>query len=118
MTPVNNRKRRKIPRRPDGYFSGRERNLVPKAGKLKRGFKKIRAWVDRCLKDHPEYRYLVSVMMLWMMMMVMMMMMMKRYGLSIRRMIDEQHPCRGARKVARLDWVPSGSWLHKWMHRL
>ena len=33
-------------------------------------------------------------------------------------MTDGLHPGRGARKVVRLDWVPSGSRLHKWMHRL
>ena len=52
-----------------------------KAKNLKREFKKIRTWVDRYLKDHPEYWHLRTVIMLWMMM--------KRYGLSLRGMIDE-----------------------------
>ena len=111
MTPVNNKKRRKKPRRQDGYFGNWERKRVLKAEKPKREFKKIRTWVDGYLKDRPEYRHLTSVMMPWIIMM-------KRYGLSLRGMIDGLHPNRGARKVARLDWVPSKSWLHKWMHRL
>ena len=106
----DNKKRRKRPRRQDGYFGNWERKRVLKAKKLKREFRKIRTWVDRYLKDHPEYRHLRTVIMLWMMM--------KRYTLSLRGMIDELYLSRGARKVAGLDWVPSKSWLHKWMHRL
>ena len=104
----DSKKRRKKPRRQDGYFGDWERVL--KAKKLKREFKKIRAWIDRYLKDRPEYRHLKSVMMLWIMM--------KRYGLSIRGMIDELHFGRGALKIACLKQARSKSWLHKWMRRL
>ena len=106
----DNKKRRKGPRRQDGYFGSWERERVLKAKKLKREFKKIRAWIDRYLKDRPEYRHLKSVMILWIMM--------KRYGLSIRGMIDELHFRRGALKVVCLKQARSKSWLHKWMRRL
>ncbi len=75
-----------------------------KAKKLRREFKKIRAWIDRYLKDRPEYRHLKSVMILWIMM--------KRYGLAIRGMIDELHFGRGALKIACLKQARSKSWLH------
>ena len=106
----DNEKRRKKPRRPDGYFGEWEQNRLIKAKKLKREFKKIRSWIKRYLKSHPEHEHLKSVMMLWAMM--------KRYCLSIRGMIDELYYRRGALKVVGLTWVPSKSWLHKWMHRL
>ena len=106
----DSKKQRKRPRRQDGHFGSWEQERVLKAKKLKLEFKKIRAWIYRYLKGHPEYGHLRSVMMLWIMM--------KRYGLSIRGMIDELHFRRGSLKVARLDWVPSKSWLHKWMHKL
>ena len=106
----DNKKRRKGPRRPDGYFGSWERERVLKAKNLKREFRKNRARIDRYLEDHPEYRHPKSVMMLWIMM--------KRYGLSIRGMIDELHFRRGALKVACLKQARSKSWLHKWMLRL
>ena len=106
----DNKKRRKRPRRPDGYFANWEQKRVLKAKNLKRELKKIRTWIDRYLKDNPKYRHLKSVMMLWIMM--------KRYNLSIRVMIAELYFSRGSRKVACLKWVPSKSWLHKWMNRL
>ena len=49
----DNKKRRKTPRGQDGYFGSWEPKRVFKAKKLKREFKKIRAWIDRYLKDHP-----------------------------------------------------------------
>ncbi len=97
----DNKKRRKGPRRQDGYFGSWERKRVPKAKKLKREFKKIRARIGGYLEDHPEYRHLKSVMMLWIMM--------KRYGLSIRGMIDELHFGRGALRVACLKQARSKS---------
>ena len=103
-------KRWKKPRRPDGYFREWEQNRLIKTKKLKREFKKIRAWIKRYLKSHPEHEHLKPVMMLWAMM--------KWYCLSIRGMIDELHYRRGALKVVCLRRVPSKSWLHKWMHRL
>ncbi len=106
----DNKKRRKRPRRQDGYFGDWERERVIKAKKLKREFKKIRTWIDRYLKGNAEYRHLKSVIMLWIMM--------KRYSLSIRDMITELHFSRGSRKVAGLKWTPCKSWLHKWMHRI
>ena len=39
----DNKKRRKKPRRPDGYFGSWERKRIVKAKKLKREFRKIRA---------------------------------------------------------------------------
>ena len=100
----SNKKRRKRPRRQDGYFGSWEQERALKAKKLKREFEKIRAWIDRYLEDHPEYRHLKSMMMLWIMM--------KRYGLSIRGMIAELHFRRGSLKAACLKWVPSKSRLH------
>ena len=44
-------------------------------------------------------------------------MMMKWYTLSLRGMIGESYLSCGARKMVRLDWMPSGSRLHKWIHR-
>ena len=75
----DNKKRRKRPRRQDGYFGGQEQKRVLKAKKLKLDFKKNRTRTGRCMKDNPGYRHLMSVMMFWIMM--------KRYGLSIRVMI-------------------------------
>ena len=104
MSP-DNKKRRKRPRRPDSYFYSWGRKRVLKAKKLKREFEKIRAWIDGYLESHPEYRHPKSVMvMLWTMM--------RRYGLSIRGMIDELHFRRGSRKAARLRRAPSKSRLH------
>ncbi len=87
----DNKKRRKRPRRQDGYFGSWERKRVLKAKKFKREFKNIRARIDRYLKDRPEYRHPKSVMVLWIM---------RRCGLSIRGMIDELHFGRGALKMA------------------
>ena len=106
----DNKKRRKKPRRPDGYFGSWERKRIVKAKKLKREFRKIRAWIERCPECHSEHAHLKPVLVLWVMM--------KRYGLSIRGMICELHFSRGARRVAGLRRVPSKSWLHKWMRRL
>ena len=75
-----------------------------RAKKLKREFRKIRAWIGRYLKDRPVYRHPKSVMMLWIMM--------KRYGLSIRGMIDELHFGRSALKAACLKRVRYKSRLH------
>ena len=105
----DNKKRRKRPRRQDGYFGNWEKQVL-KAKKLKRKFKKIRTWIDRYLKDNPEYSHRKSVMMQWIMM--------TRYNLSIRGIVAELHYSRGSQKVACLRWVHFKSWLHKWMHRL
>lgn len=97
----DNKKRQKRPRRPGGYFGDWER---------KREFKKIRTRVGRYLMGRPEYRHPRSAMMPWMMM--------ERYGLSIRGMIDGPALPPRRPEGGRLDWAPSGSRLHNWMHGL
>ena len=108
----DNKKRQKRPRRPDGYFGDWERKRVPKAGKPKREFKKIQTRVGRYLMGRPEYRHPRSAMVSWIMRM------MKRYGLSIRGMIDGPALPPRRPEGGRLDWAPSGSRLHNWMRRL
>lgn len=44
--------------------------------------------------------------------------MMEWYGFSLRRMIGELHHKGGSRKAIGLKYVPSKSWLHKWLQRL
>lgn len=100
-------KRRSRKRRPDGHCGEWEQKQIVKAKELKINIKKVRKRTGKYMKTHPQHRHLKTAILLGIIM--------RRYGFSLRRVMAELHYRSGSREAAGLKYVPSKSWLHKWV---